>query len=292
MVVDHVNNKQMQSIDIFKTQKGYIDNISLFNRLIEIGANDCDVLYIHSELNFGFPNSELTKSELLKTIIEVLIRLDVKTVIFPTFTFSFCNGQVYSANDTKTSMGILNDYFRKLPNVKRSKDPLMSNALLGENTYLVDNIGKFSCGKDSTYDLLRNSGLNVKFLFLGPKIGDCFTYMHYLENLFNVPYRYEKEFVGNVLENNILREEKYSLFVRYGNVFAGAGSYVYENILLERGIAKKVQFGDSFLTILNEHEATEVYKEMLDLSPNFFLKDIFLENIKIPHIQIDNMVSL
>jgi len=282
----------MQSINIFKTERGNLDNISLFERLIKLGANDCDVLYIHSGLNFGIPNSELSKSELLKTIIDVLIGLNVKTIIFPTFTFSFCNGKEYSINDSKTSMGILNEYFRKLPNVKRSKDPLMSNALLGENEFLIENIGKFSCGKDSTYDLLRNSNLKVKFLFLGPKIGDCFTYMHYLEYLFKVPYRYEKEYTGNILVNNELNKVTYSLFVRFGNVFAGAGSYIYENILLERGIAKRVEFGNSNITILDESEATEVYKEMLDLSPNFFLKDIYEESRKIPHIPIENMIAL
>jgi aminoglycoside 3-N-acetyltransferase len=282
----------MQSINIFKTERGNLDNISLFKSLIELGANDCDVLYIHSGLNFGIPNSELSKSELLKTIIDVLIELNVKTIIFPTFTFSFCNGKEYSINDSKTSMGILNEYFRKLPNVKRSKDPLMSNALLGENEFLIENIGKFSCGKDSTYDLLRNSNLKVKFLFLGPKIGDCFTYMHYLEYLFKVPYRYEKEYTGNILVNNELNKVTYSLFVRFGKVFAGAGSYIYENILLERGIAKRVEFGNSNITILDESEATEVYKEMLDLSPNFFLKDIYEESRKTPHIPLENMIAL
>jgi aminoglycoside 3-N-acetyltransferase len=282
----------MQSINIFKTDKGTLSNIMLFNSLLELGAKECDVLYVHSGLNFGIPNSELSKGELLNTIIGVLKELEVKTIIFPTFTFSFCNGKDYSINDSKTSMGVLNEYFRKLPNVKRSRDPLMSNALLGENEFLIDNIGKFSCGKDSTYDLLRNSNLKVKFLFLGPKIGDCFTYMHYLENLFEVPYRYEKEFSGNVLENNELKEVTYSLFVRYGNVFAGAGSYVYENILLERGIAKRLEFGNANITILSESEATQVYKDMLEVSPNFFLKDIYDVSKKTPHILLENMISL
>ena len=282
----------MTPINIFKTNHSDLSNIQLLDCLTQLKANECDVLYVHSGLNFGTPNMDISKPKLLQIIIDVLLELNVKTLIFPTFTFSFNNGKDFSIMDSKTSMGILNEYFRKIPSVRRSKDPLMSHALLGENQFLIDDIGRFSCGKDSTYDLLRKSKLKVKFLFLGPKIGDCFTYMHYLEHLFEVPYRYEKEFTGNIIEQNQIESAIYSLFVRYGNVNAGAGSYIYENILIERGVAKRVKFGNSNITILSEFEATTVYKELLELSPNFFLTDVFEESKKTPHIPVDNMTAL
>ena len=77
-------------------------------------------------------------------------------------------------------MGALNEYVRKMPNSLRSIDPLMSSVLIGDDNDIVTNILKSSIGTGSTFDKLHNKK-NVKFLFLGTKVGDCFAYMHTLK---------------------------------------------------------------------------------------------------------------
>ncbi len=245
----------MKVNNLFKSKDGWVTNYDFKFVLQEIDASNCDILYIHSSLNFGFPNLELKKNDLLYILLDTLFSLGVKTIIFPTYTFSFCNGLYYDRENSKTYMGLLNEYFRKQDGVIRSNDPLMSNALYGENKYLINSIGKVSCGENSTFDLINKSKLKTKFLFLGPSIGECFTYMHYLESLFNVPYRYEKKYEGEIIINGNKNIDEYSLFVRYGNVYPGYGSNIYENILIERGIAKRYPLGDSFIIILYEKYA-------------------------------------
>ena len=78
------------------------------------------------------------------------------------------------------------------------------------------------CGHAATYitfDLIHRTSLNVKFLFLGPSIGDCYTYMHYKEERVNAPYRYNKTFKGIITDKGHSYEDSFDLFVRYSNAF-------------------------------------------------------------------------
>ena len=188
----------MNEVNLFLTKNGqWVTNKSMLETLLSIGADKCDVLYIHTALSFGQPNPQLKKSVMLGELLNVIKALGVKTVCMPTFTFSFCNGLDYNPATSASRMGVLNEFFRKQEGIIRSADPLMSVALMGEDKDLVTGVGHVSCGENSTFDKLRHRD-NVKFLFLGPKIGDCLTYMHYMEWLYTVDYRYNRVFRGNV----------------------------------------------------------------------------------------------
>lgn len=281
----------MKELILFKDKSNNsITNKNIFAVLKEIEANKCDILYVHTALNFGVPM--VKRLELLEELFKIFNDLSIPTLIFPTYTFSFPNKTDYDVQNSKTSMGLLNEYFRKQPNVIRSIDPLMSNALLGKNAELVTSIGKNSCGKDSTFDLLHKTELNVKFLFFGTRPGDCFTYMHYIEDYLNVPYRYSRSFSGNISDNNKTYIDTYNLPVRYSNVFPGPGSYIYENIMLERGISKNIKIGDSQITILPEQAAFTLYHDLIQSYPCFFISAPFNEDEKTTDFNIENMVAL
>lgn len=262
----------METIDLFLgREKTWLTNVDLYNVLCGLGANDCDVLFIHTALSFGTPNPQLKKKQILQAILDVIDALNVKTVCMPTFTFSFCNGENYDVSASASHMGVLNEYFRKQPDVIRSIDPLMSVALKGEEKYLVENIGHASCGADSTYDMLHRRGKGVKFLMLGAKIGDCMTYMHYMEWLFSVDYRYERAFNGFVTIGDRTYRDEYVFFARYKNVIANANSYIYEQRLYDKNFAQITKFGDSTISIVGENEAVDEYFKCLQENSHFFV---------------------
>lgn len=262
----------MDEILLFTDKNGNgLTNINLFDTLKELKADDCDVLFIHSSLSFGIPNSRLKKKELLQAVLDVIMKLGVKTICMPTFTFSFCNGLSYNPATSTSKMGVLNEYFRKQEGVVRSIDPLMSVALWGEDKELVEGVGHSSCGANCTFDKLRHRK-NVKFLFIGPKIGDCLTYMHYLEWLYSVDYRYERKFVGDVVVDGAVTKEEYDLFVRYNGVIPTAASYEYEQRMYDKGVAFIRTFGDSSISVVDKDVATAEYKKCLDENPHFFVE--------------------
>lgn len=261
----------MNEVNLFLAKDGkWVTNKSMIETLLSLGADNCDTLYIHTSLSFGQPNPQLKKSALLGELLTVIKALGVKTVCMPTFTFSFCNGLDYNPATSASRMGVLNEFFRKQEGVIRSVDPLMSVALMGEDKELVTGVGHVSCGENSTFDMLRNRD-NVKFLFLGPKIGDCLTYMHYLEWLYSVDYRYNRVFRGNVTIGDKTSIEEYALFVRYKSVIPNAASYVYEQKMYDNGTAFVAKCGDGTISIVDEKNAAVEYKKCLDVNPFFFV---------------------
>ena len=245
-------------------------NKSMIETLLSLGADKCNILYIHTSLSFGTPNPDLKKKAMLSELLNVIKELGVKTVCMPTFTFSFCNGLDYNLATSTSRMGVLNEFFRKQEGVIRSADPLMSVALLGEDKDLVTGVGHVSCGENSTFDKLRHRD-NVKFLFLGPKIVDCLTYMHYMEWLYSVDYRYNRIFRGNVTIGDKTSVEEYALFVRYKSVVPNTASYDYEQKMYDNGTAFVAKCGDGTISIVDEKDASVEYKKCLDENPYYFV---------------------
>ena len=283
----------MNEINLFLAKDGkWVTNKSMIETLLSIGADKCDTLYIHTALSFGQPNPQLKKKELLGGLFEVIKALGVKTICMPTFTFSFCNGMDYNPATSASRMGVLNEFFRKQEGVIRSADPLMSVALLGEDKDLVTGIGHVSCGENSTFDKIRHRD-NVKFLFLGPKIGDCLTYMHYLEWLYSVDYRYDRVFRGNVEVDGNKTVEEYSLFVRYNSVIPNTASYDYEQMMYNNGTAAIANCGDGTISIVSMENATAEYKKCLDKDPYYFVDFVNGNFIKDKTFKLDHeMVAM
>jgi len=278
--------------NLFRRGDGqWVTLADLIQTMRTVGAHDCQVLYMHTGLSFGQPNPELSRSELLDTIYQAVRSLGVRTVCVPTFTFSFCNGEDYDVDRSKSRMGALNEYIRRRPEAIRSLDPLMSVAVVGEDRDLVENLGHESTGTNSTFDKLsRRSG--VKFLFLGVRLGDCFTYMHYLEWREKVPYRYNRDFVGKIMQGNRSYDDTYTLFVRYRNVKPGTGSYVYEGLLAERGALRAAPLGDNSIRCVSESDARELYIELLRKTPSFFIERPFSPQDADTTFVAHNMVAL
>ena len=261
----------MNEVNLFLAKDGnWVTNKSMIESLISLEADKCDTLFIHTSLSFGQPNPQLKKKELLGELLNVIKALGVRTVCMPTFTFSFCNGVGYDPSSSASRMGVLNEFFRKQEGVIRSVDPLMSVALMGEDTDLVSKIGHESCGANSTYDMLRHRE-NVKFLFLGPKIGECMTYMHYLEWLYGVEYRYDRTFRGEVTINGQTKEEEYTLFCRYNGVTPSSGTFVFEQKLYDNKEAFITKVGDGTISITEEKQAAKRYKACLNENPYSFV---------------------
>ena len=247
----------MKDTNLFQLEDGsWLTSHHLLSLLEKVGAAGAKVLYMHTGLTFGAPNPKLSRQELLGSLYEVIAALQVPTLCVPTFTFSFCNGENYSVQDSRSRMGALNEYIRKLPGAVRSVDPLMSSVLLGEDLDLVQNLGKHSIGEDSTFDKLHRRGAAAKFLFLGTTVSECYTYTHYVEERLGSPYRYDREFTGNITDGGRTYEDTYTLFVRYRGV-APASDKLLENDLLRRGLLRKQTCGASSISCVDEPDGYE-----------------------------------
>ncbi len=277
---------------LFKHQDQFFSISDFQHALRQLQAQDCDVLYIHTGMQFGLPNLQLGRAGVLEAITQVLYGLGVSTIIMPSYTFSFCGGQEFDREKSASSMGALNEYVRTKHQWMRSCDPLMSNILHGQERGLLTQIGKNSVGHGSTFDLLSNLNAKVKFLFFGPRIHDCFTYMHYLEAIKQVPYRYDFAFNGSIIDGERTYEDEYKLFIRDEGVRAGGGAKIYENMLIERGLAGFQRLGGGAITVVDLDSARSMYLELLDMSPNFYIEEVFNKPVRSESFESRKMVAL
>ena len=261
----------MSDPTLFLSSDGSAVTASDLRRCLErTGAGGASCLFIHSELSFGVPNLELGRNGLLQSILDAVLELGTPTICLPTFTFSFCNGEVYDARRSRSHMGAFNEFVRKHPDAVRSADPLMSCVALGTGLSIVRDIGTHSVGVGSTFDMLHRSG-GARFLFLGANPALCFTYVHYVEAIRGVPYRYRCEFRGTVIGADGSRGEAvYTLYVRYpGVVPSGRGELKAH--LTRLGLMRTARCGDSEIAVVDENVAfLETWKK-LDEDIDFLL---------------------
>jgi len=276
---------------LFESKNGNVTESSFQQALRSCHADEAEVLYVHSGLNFGQLPKGLTRTSLLDLMIDSILELGVPTVCMPTFTFSFCNGQNFDVQKSKSHMGLLNEHFRKRSDVNRSDDPLMSVAAWGQDLDLISDLGIQSTGKDSNFDKL-NSRSNVRFLFLGVHPGDCFTYMHYLEWLAGVPYRYDRDFSGSVVNNGLSTTVTKKLFVRFNGVVPNDASYTYGDMLLEQGDLHRTEVGNSTMSSVSLESARSFYLDLLDSNPNYFITEPFERSRVTDEFVAHNMVAL
>ena len=281
----------MADTKIFDSSAGPVTSTSIRESLERVGAADCEILYVHSGLSFGTPSAGVNRREILSEMLDAIRELNVPTVCMPTFTFSFCNGQDYDRRHSKSQMGALNEYFRLQPDAERSMDPLMSVALIGKDVDLVRHLGVQSTGENSTFDKInRRSG--VKFLFFGVGLGDCFTYMHYLEWKAGVPYRYDRDFSGLVIDGEERERVTRKLFVRYNGVLPNDASYRYGEMLEAKQDLIATRLGDSMVSCVAREPAEQLYLELLDKDPNFFICEPFDRALVNEEFHVSNMVAL
>lgn len=240
--------------------------------LLQIGADDCETLFIHSDVIFGTAPHDFDRKEYLGTLYEVIESLGVGNVIVPTFTYSFCNHEEYDVRKSRTSMGAFAEYIRKRPGRYRTLDPLLSLSVPEQLKDRFSAVSEHSLGKGSGLDILHGMD-GVKFLFFGARQGKCFTYVHYVEKMLEVPYRYDQPFTGTVIdyEGSAAQKTQFIHTHCYGVKIPDSYDY-FEDELIGMGKVRKQKLGDSYVSCLAERDAYEQIRDRITKDPYYFVE--------------------
>jgi aminoglycoside 3-N-acetyltransferase len=182
----------------------------LHKALVEVGLAAGDGLLIHSALQFlGKPEDG---QGMYLDVIEKLIG-EEGTLAVPSFTFAFARGEAF---DWRTSpsegMGSFSEFVRKDQRAKRTSHPMQSIALIGKHAQKLSKMESPAAFDDgSAFDGMLD--LDFKLLLLGADI-QAASIVHYSEQRAAVPYRYWKEFTGNVWDQDGWQAGSYRMFVR------------------------------------------------------------------------------
>jgi aminoglycoside 3-N-acetyltransferase len=178
-----------------------------------IGVVAGDTLFIHSDLTvFGKPEIA-DPDQFLSSLVQVFFDAvgPEGTVVMPAFTYTFGPETPYDRQHSKSTVGSLTEFFRLQPGVVRSLHPMMSIAAKGPRASQLVAVGKDSFGEGSVFEHLRE--LDATFVLFGVGIWAC-TFLHHIEQMHGVPYRYSKSFSGTVIDGENRYEDTCTHYVR------------------------------------------------------------------------------
>lgn len=259
-------------VPILESFNGIVYKDELVSALKTIGIKVGDTICIHSEIfNFGKPL--LSKDEFLSALLDCFYEVIGKngTLIMPTFTYSFCKNMIYDKLNSKSTMGVLTEFFRHQNGVVRTNDPIFSFAIFGDdkNAYLADTPSTFS--KNCVYDVLKNK--NGKIVLFGTQnLG--YTFTHYVEEQANVSYRYFKEFSGILKDENAkIHEKSIKYFVRHLDKKSEISISKQIKELKESANFKQVKFANAPITSINSKSYFDDFMRILKANENALLEE-------------------
>ena len=155
------------------------------------------------------------------------------TVIVPSFTYSINKNKIFNNKKSISKVGQFSEDFRKTFSPDRTNDPIFSVCAYGKKSKIIKKLSyKNSFGKNSIFDYLYSN--NVKLICLGCDLKSV-TFIHYVEQVLNVPYRKFKVFNAKILnEKNKMIKAKIKFFCRLDN-----SNYYYNLNVLQKEMIKQ-----------------------------------------------------
>jgi aminoglycoside 3-N-acetyltransferase len=247
----------------------YVDS-----KLADLNIGDFEILYIYSDLReLGkYKHASKSKQEFLQEIIEVLLK-NVSTVITPTFTYT--TSGIFDVGNTPTRIGALNAHFLQDVSVQRSEHPIFSYASIGRHSDLIKNIGKSAFGIGSIFERLLSK--KAAFLYIGRPVRLGNTMIHFVEQLNNVNYRFEKIFETKVYDNRKFIGQNYSAFVRKKDNLENTYEFSFEKateVLIQKKLIREIRISNEFtnLSLLPYNELFEELDFLIKKDASIFLK--------------------
>jgi len=253
----------------------------IIKALREVGIKEGDTIFVHSDLSkFGKLENVKSKDEFIDIFIDIFLKIVGKngTVIVPTFSYSFTKNEDFDIANTKSTVGILTERFRKRANAIRSNHPIFSVAAIGKDAYFfTQNLSQSCFGKDSVFDRMLQK--NTKIVLFGvPEF--MFTYIHYVEESFGVPYRYHKQFTGRIIDGEKEYYAESSYYVRDLEINPVTDLTKLYNEMKAREMIKETKIGNGRIIVISCKDVFIVATEMLQKDIYFLLKEKPLRGVK------------
>lgn len=191
------------------------DFLQWLNNLNWIGRGDC--IYVVSEvLGLAKLYREYGSKLSLDSLIESLQQAvgEEGTLLFPTFNWDFCKGVGFDYYKTPSRTGALSRAALKRSDFARTIHPLYSFAVWGaRQKELLENASIDSFGPGTNFENLYD--WKAKILAIGLPALCGVSYIHHVEQMVGVPYRYSKDFVADYTDATGVRSQRtYRMYVR------------------------------------------------------------------------------
>lgn len=236
------------------------------NALTQVGIKKGDSIFIHSNLGFlGLLSNCNSAESLCKGFTETMIDVlgEDGTIVVPTFSYSFCHGEVFDPLLTATKCGMLATYMLKKYPENRSMDPNFSVCGIGRLMKIYKDCNTHeSFGIGSFWDLfLKHEG---KILCINFDAGS--TFVHYIERRNNVEYRYNKAFNG-IIKHNGYNKKDYAVHFVYDGADNAPAMERVDKLCRENAICKESNLGNGTMLAFSARKYFDFFSALLKKRP-------------------------
>jgi aminoglycoside 3-N-acetyltransferase len=179
-----------------------------------LGVSKTDVVMIHGNAGVAAQFLDIPPNERIKKLFDDIVDTlsPGGTIIVPTFSYSFTDGNVFDPAGTPSKVGQFSEYFRLMDGVIRTRHPIFSVGVKGAQSKLIESADISTCfGKNSIFQYLHD--VDAKIICMGCDF-ERITFSHFVEQSVGVPYRFLKNFEGLIIERAKIERVITSYYVR------------------------------------------------------------------------------
>ncbi len=234
-----------------------------------LGIKNNDKIIIHSNIAGLSQYHEGGRNRSCKIFISFLKQYIGKKgiIIIPTYNYQFTKYKKIDLKKAPSEVGFFSNYLLIKNWKKRTLDPVFSHIIFGKiMNFNLKNINSEAFGKDSVFNFFTKEKFKIICFCCST---DRITFLHYIEYLLKVPYRYIKKFSGilvncnskikinykyNVGKKNYdysLKEKKINKLIDQKNFvkkyFGRFECYSVSSTYLYNAVKKKVKINKKFL---------------------------------------------
>ena len=163
------------------------------------------------------------------------------TLLIPTFNWDFCKGRTFDIRKSPSQTGSIGRVALKRDDFMRTAHPIYSFAVWGKGTEeLVSMDNRSSFGAHSPFSWCREH--DTKNVFIDVECQHSYTFVHYVEEMIGVPYRYLKDFTaGYIDKDGNYSERTYCMHVRDLKADIFVTIYPYEEEFIKAGASRRYE---------------------------------------------------
>ncbi|HER26276.1 MAG TPA: AAC(3) family N-acetyltransferase [Rhodospirillales bacterium] len=239
----------------------------------QCGVGPGDMLMLHSDALVLAQLPQMSDQERYQALFDSLADVlgPEGTLVVPAFTYSFCSDETFDPRQSPSTVGVLTEYFRRLPGVVRTPDPLFSVAVRGPLANDFAAASPLDCfSENSIFGMLARHDAHIACLGCG---FDRITFVHYVEQSAGVDYRYHKTFSGRIVDDDGPRQMSVRYLVRDLDRDAVTDTTRLKKRLADQGLLQEAPVGRVGLSIVRAQAFYRHGRALLDEDPAALIRE-------------------